>query len=150
MLVHMNMLAEGDKELLSATAGKYPVIHCPRTHFFFGRAPFDSRFFIESGIPVLLGTDSLASNEDLNLFSEMRAMQAAFPDLDPGEIIAMATIRPAAAIGYAGRLGELSPAALADFIVIPDSGGGCAHGRILSERILANRIMPDVWISGRR
>ena len=150
LLVHMNMLTEGDKELLRSTAGKYPVIHCPRTHAFFGRAPFDLRFYSERGIPVLIGTDSLASNEDLNMFSEMRAMQSAFPDLDPREILTMVTVAPAAAIGRKGRLGELSPGALADFLTLPDEGEGSVDEKTLAERILANRTPPDVWISGRR
>jgi cytosine/adenosine deaminase-related metal-dependent hydrolase len=126
------------------------VIHCPRTHAFFGRAPFDLRFYRESGIPVLIGTDSLASNEDLNMFSEMRAMQSAFPDLDPREILTMVTVAPAAAIGRKGRLGELSPGALADFLTLPDEGEGSVDEKTLAERILANRTPPDVWISGRR
>ena len=150
LLVHMNMLTDGDKKLLRATAGKYPVIHCPRTHAFFGRAPFDLGFYRESGIPLLIGTDSLASNEDLNMFSEMRAMQSAFPDLDPREILIMATVAPAAAIGRKGILGELSPGALADFLAIPDEGRGTVDEKTLAERILANRTPPDVWISGLR
>lgn len=150
LLVHMNTISGEDRELLRASAGDYPVIHCPRTHSFFRRAPFDLGFFRESGIPVLLGTDSLASNEDLSMFGEMRAMQAAFPALDPMEIIAMATTRPAAAVGRAGRLGELSPGAIADFIAIRDQGGGPAGAVTLGERILANRVPPDVWIAGGR
>jgi cytosine/adenosine deaminase-related metal-dependent hydrolase len=145
LLVHMNLLGAGDRELLKSTAGDFPVIHCPRTHAFFKRAPFDLKFFRESGIPVLIGTDSLASNQDLNMFSEMRAMQAAFPELDPMEILSMATTRPAAAIGMSGRLGELTSGSVADFIAIPDEGGAGA----LAERVLANWMPPRVWISGR-
>ena len=144
LLVHMNELTDEDKTLLASRSGRYPVIHCPRTHAFFGRKPFDLEFFQNSGIPVLLGTDSLASNRDLDMFSEMRAMQEAFPGLDPEEILAMVTLRPAAAIGRAGRIGELSPGALADFIAIPDPGG---EGRV-AERILANRTLPKVWVGG--
>jgi cytosine/adenosine deaminase-related metal-dependent hydrolase len=146
LLVHMNEITEGDRELLRSTAGKYPVIHCPRTHAYFGREPFDLAFYLESGIPVLLGTDSLASNHDLDMFSEMRALQTSFPSLDPELILRMATVMPAAAIGRSGRLGELSPGALADFIAIPDRGG---EGN-LAERVLANTAPPDVWISGCR
>jgi cytosine/adenosine deaminase-related metal-dependent hydrolase len=145
LLVHMNLLGEVDRELLKSTAGDFPVIHCPRTHAFFKRAPFDLKFFRESGIPVLIGTDSLASNQDLNMFSEMRAMQAAFPGLDPMEILSMATTRPAAAIGMSGRLGELTSGSVADFIAIPDEGGAGT----LAERVLANWMPPRVWISGR-
>jgi len=150
LLVHMNTLTGADRDLLRATAGNYQVIHCPRTHAFFERAPFDLDFFLECGIPVLLGTDSLASNDDLSMFGEMRAMQAAFPAIDPAEIITMATVRPAAAIGRSGRLGELSPGALADFITIRDENMLAADSRSLAERVLANRTPPDVWIAGCR
>ncbi len=150
LLVHMNTLTGADRDLLRATAGNYPVIHCPRTHAFFERAPFDLNFFLECGIPVLLGTDSLASNDDLSMFGEMRAMQEAFPAIDPAEIISMATVRPAEAIGRSGRLGELSPGALADFITIRDENMLAADSRSLTERVLANRTPPDVWIAGCR
>jgi cytosine/adenosine deaminase-related metal-dependent hydrolase len=99
---------------------------------------------------VLLGTDSLASNEDLNMFAEMRAMQSSFSGLDPEEILSMATIRPATAIGWEGKLGELAPGAMADFIAIPDQGEGSESASGIAERILANRMPPDVWIAGRR
>ncbi|NBZ95889.1 MAG: hypothetical protein EBR40_05605 [Proteobacteria bacterium] len=144
LLVHMNELTEEDKALLTSHPSRHPVIHCPRTHAFFGRKAFDLEFFQSSGIPVLLGTDSLASNRDLDMFSEMRAMQVAFPGLDPQDILTMVTIRPAAAIGRGGRIGELSPGALADFIAIPDPGGDGS----VAERILANRTPPKVWVGG--
>ncbi len=143
LLVHMNYLAEDDRFLLKQTRGRFPVIHCPRTHAFFDRPPFDLQFFYETDIPVLLGTDSLASNQDLNMFAEMRAMGESFPQLDPFEIIMMATMRPAAALERGGRLGELSPGAVADFLAIPD------EGRVnISEQVLSNRFSPRVWISG--
>jgi len=143
LLVHMNCLTQSDKELLRSSAGVYPVIHCPRTHAFFQRKPFDLEFFRGAGIPVLIGTDSLASNRDLDMFSEMREMASAFPGLAAREILEMASLRPAAAIGRAGLLGELSPGACADFMAIPDPGNGDPH-----EQVLANTTPPAVWVSG--
>jgi len=143
LLVHMNFLTEADRVLLRASAGCYPVIHCPRTHQYFDRPPFDLGFFLESGIPVLLGTDSLASNQDLNMFAEMRAMADSFQGLDPLRVISMASLFPAAAIGRRGRLGELSAGAVADFLTVPDEGGGD-----IAEQVLMNRFPPKVWISG--
>jgi cytosine/adenosine deaminase-related metal-dependent hydrolase len=144
MLVHMNYLSEGDRDVMTRTAGSYPVIHCPRTHRFFERDRFDLEFYRNAGIPVLLGTDSLASNHDLNMFAEMRAMTDAYPTLDPAELLSMVTTRPAAAIGRSGRLGELSLGALADFLAVSDPGG---EGSVM-ERVLANTLPPRVWISG--
>jgi cytosine/adenosine deaminase-related metal-dependent hydrolase len=143
LLVHMNFLEDEDRDILRHSAGSYPVIHCPRTHAYFERPPFDLQFFRESNIPVLLGTDSLASNQDLNMFAELRAMSESFPELDALEILEMATRRPAMAIGWGGRLGELSPGAVADFISLPDEGD-----LPIDEQVMANTIPPRVWISG--
>ncbi len=144
LLVHMNELDEADRDLLRRNPLRYPVIHCPRTHAFFERPPFDLGFFHDAGIPVLLGTDSLASNQDLNMFAEMRAFAAAFPGMDPERILAMATTAPAAAIGRSGRLGELSPGAVADFLTIPHEDGAGSP----AEQVLANRMPPRVWVGG--
>lgn len=144
LLVHMNELDESDRELLRRDPLRHPVIHCPRTHAFFQRDPFDLGFFRNAGIPLLLGTDSLASNQDLNMFAEMRAFQTAFPDIEPMEILAMATTAPAASIGRSGRFGELSPGAVADFLAIPHEDGGGSP----SEQVLANRMPPRVWVGG--
>jgi cytosine/adenosine deaminase-related metal-dependent hydrolase len=143
LLVHMNFLTDADRDILRESAGQYPVIHCPRTHAFFERPPFELQFFRDNGIPLLLGTDSLASNQDLNMFAEMRAMRDAFPGLDPMEILRMATTYPADAIGWRGRLGELSPGSIADFLSLPDDG---ILG--IEEQVISNKLPPKVWISG--
>jgi len=71
-------------------------------------------------------------------------MADSFPSLDPRDLMLMATRNPAAAIGRSGRLGELSPGANADFIVLEDQKGeGDPY-----ERALANTRPPRVWISG--
>ena len=77
------------------------------------------------------------------MFAEMRAMAESFPQLDPLEILLMATMRPAAALDRGGRLGELSPGAVADFLAVPDEGD-----TNIAEQVLANRLPPKVWISG--
>ena len=74
-------------------------------------------------------------------------MAMAFPELEPAEIVKMVTTAPATALGRSGRLGELSRGALADFIAFPDPAP--SHGsHDIEERVLANRTLPTVWISG--
>ena len=77
------------------------------------------------------------------MFAEMRAMADSFQGLDPLRVISMASLFPAAAIGRRGRLGELSAGAVADFLTVPDEGGGD-----IAEQVLMNRFPPKVWISG--
>jgi cytosine/adenosine deaminase-related metal-dependent hydrolase len=87
MLVHMNVLSNQDRLLLAPRGHDFSIVHCPKTHRFFERPPFDWKFFYHHKYPLLLGTDSLASNDSLNLFEEMRSMVATAPELEPEAIL---------------------------------------------------------------
>ena len=67
---------------------------------------------------VCLGTDSLASNEGLSLFDEMAELRRGNPEIPARDILAMATVNGAKALGRTGELGCLRPGAQADFIAI--------------------------------
>lgn len=139
ILAHMNCLTDADYALLSARRDVC-VVHCPKCHDYFRRPPFALDRLREIGIPVCLGTDSLASNSSLNLFEEMRALRHTHPHLSAGELLAMVTRIPAAAIGLAGRLGELTPGAHADLIALPFAG----QGKDALEAVVENRA-PVGW-----
>jgi cytosine/adenosine deaminase-related metal-dependent hydrolase len=94
------------------------VVHCPRSRAFFGHPAFPYGALMEAGVNLCLGTDSLASNETLNMFDEMSEFQKAHPDVPARDILAMATRNGAAALGLGGELGVIRPGALADFIAI--------------------------------
>lgn len=122
ILAHMNQLAPTDDELLAAHAGEFSIVHCPNCHAYFDRPDFPYERLRRLGFEISLGTDSLASNRELNLFSEMRTFARNFPGVSPGEILRMVTANPAAAIGLPAQLGKLSPGAFADLIAIPFNG----------------------------
>ena len=60
----------------------------------------------ELGFSICLGTDSLASNDDLSLFAEMRHF-ATFPEVSPEKILAMVTTHPARALQQETALGRI-------------------------------------------
>jgi cytosine/adenosine deaminase-related metal-dependent hydrolase len=111
-LVHANCLESGELERLVARGGA--LVHCPGTHAFFGRPPVDLARWLAAGAVVALGTDSLASNEDLDLRRELRLLSEAHPELSAESLFRMATEGGAAALGLAGELGVLRPGARAD------------------------------------
>jgi cytosine/adenosine deaminase-related metal-dependent hydrolase len=113
-LIHGNHPRRGELERL-ARAGAV-VVHCPGTHAFFDRESFPWRSYRKAGVRVALGTDSLASNTDLDLRAEMRLAREAASWLDPSEVFAMATTEGARALGLGGDVGELSGGACADFV----------------------------------
>lgn len=127
MAVHVNYLAPGDAELLGRRG--VHVVHCPRSHAYFGHRAFPRRELLEAGVNLCLGTDSLASvtrvrgrPTGLNLFEEIHAFAAAWPGVPPDEVLRMATVNGARALGMHGRIGELSPGAFADLIAVPFRG----------------------------
>jgi cytosine/adenosine deaminase-related metal-dependent hydrolase len=119
IIAHLNELDAGDFDLL-ADAPKFHIAHCPRSHAFFGHAPFALERLRSLGFNICLGTDSLASNSDLSLLAEMRELLRNESWLSPREVVAMATLNGAQAIGQPDLLGKIQPAAYADLIALPD------------------------------
>src|SRR6266705_2175607 len=95
IVAHLNELSERDFDLLERSNPKFHVVHCPRSHEYFDHSPFDFDRLRSLGFNVCLGTDSLASNESLSLFAEMRAFQQEFPSVSAEEIFQMVTVNPA-------------------------------------------------------
>jgi cytosine/adenosine deaminase-related metal-dependent hydrolase len=119
LITHLNELEESDFDLLRGSKPNFHVVHCPRSHKYFGHSPFRFERLREFGINVCLGTDSLASNDDLSLFAEMRAFQNEFPAVSPEEILRMATLNPALALGKPHVLDRIGKNYWADLIAIP-------------------------------
>ena len=118
IVAHLNELGEGDFELL-ARAPKFHIVHCPRSHRFFGHAPFALQHLRNLGFNICLGTDSLASNSSLSLFAEMRELLRKETGLAPRNLVEMATIHAAKAVGEKSKVGQISPGFHADMIAIP-------------------------------
>jgi len=122
IVAHLNELTESDFEMLERSNSKFHVVHCPRSHNYFGHSPFAFDRLRSFGFNICLGTDSLASNESLSLFAEMRTFQKDFPRVSPEEIFRMVTVNPARALRYENVLGQIRPGFGADLIAVPCSG----------------------------
>ncbi len=122
LLAHANELSDEDFELIAATPGDWHVVHCPGSHAFFSHKPFAWQRLERAGVTISLGTDSLASNGSLDLFTEMQLARKANPQLSCETLLKTITINPAKALRQAGKLGELTPGAHADLIALPFDG----------------------------
>jgi cytosine/adenosine deaminase-related metal-dependent hydrolase len=95
------------------------LVYCPRTHAAFHHEPYPLAAFLKAGINVALGTDSLASNPDLDLLAEARHVRCQYDRELPGEtILAMATQTGAWALGWEDETGTLTPGKSADLVVL--------------------------------
>jgi cytosine/adenosine deaminase-related metal-dependent hydrolase len=122
LLVHVNEVEEADFPLL---AGRM-IAHCPRSHRYFNHRRFQWGRLAALGATICLGTDSLASNDSLDLFAELRVARDSQPDLDDQAILEAATINAARALGRTGKIGEICPGAFADLILLPEPDSGTA------------------------
>ncbi len=123
IVAHLNELAGSDFALL-ARGPRFHIVHCPRSHRYFGHAPFAFQQLRELGFSISLGTDSLASNDDLSLFREMRQLHATERAISARELFEMVTIAPARALGQQHSLGRLVPGFKADLIALPAAMAG--------------------------
>ncbi len=144
-LIHGN-LATPDERARIARAGAC-LVHCPGTHAFFGRERFDLDAWTASGVTVALGTDSLASNDALDLRREMALLRAAHPGLAPRTVLEMATSAGGRALGLAGRVGTLAAGAWAD--VAAHAVDGVQRADL--DEVLASGVteVRAVWLAGR-
>ena len=116
--VHLNHLEAEDSALLSGLGG---AVFCPGSTRWFRRSRWmPVRRLLDAGVPVGLGTDSLASNEQLDFMREIRLAGAMLPEVAPAEILWMATAGGARACGVPA--GTLEPGQYADFLAFPLPG----------------------------
>jgi cytosine/adenosine deaminase-related metal-dependent hydrolase len=122
IITHLNELTENDFDLLERLNAKFHVVHCPLSHKYFGHSPFAFERLRSLEFNICLGTDSLASNESLSLFAEMRAFRKSFPRVSPQEILQMVTVNPALALRSESAVGQIRSGFEADLIAVPCSG----------------------------
>ncbi len=127
LAAHVNYLGRGDAALLARRG--VSVVHCPRSHFYFGHQRCPLGPLSRAGVNLCLGTDSLATvyrsrgeAVALDMFAEMRALAEREPGLSCKRILEMATINGARALHQWPAIGRLGPGASADLIAIPFTG----------------------------
>ena len=158
LAVHMTQLSSEDIDQL-AQSGVH-VIHCPQSNLKLASGICPLASLLEAGVNVALGTDGAASNNDLDMLSEMRTAAllakgtsgnaSALPAF---QALKMATLNGANALGLGALTGSLLPGKSADMTAIdlnrvetqpvydPVSQIVYAAGR---EQVT------DVWVSGKR
>jgi cytosine/adenosine deaminase-related metal-dependent hydrolase len=133
-LVHANYPSRRDLERLQEPSWRErvaAVTYCPRTHAHFGHSPHPWRKLLELGIPVALGTDSLASNPDLSVLEEARWLAARHPEVAPTTFLDMLTLHGAKAMGLEDHYGTLESGKSATMTVLD-----CGKARRATEAIL--------------
>jgi len=117
LLVHAVHVDEADCQTMARHGAR--VAHCPRSNGLLSKGTAPIPYLLSHGIPVGLGTDSLASAPDLDLWEEMRAALALHAGrLDPEAVLTMGTLGGARALGIADGVGSLEVGKKADLIAV--------------------------------
>jgi len=91
--IHLNR-----REISVLARRKISLVLCPRSNLYLhGKLP-PVHNFISRGVPLAIGTDSLAGNSSLSLWDELRAIHERFPEIPPSRLFQMATAGGAAAL----------------------------------------------------
>ena len=121
--VHMTQVDEQDIGLLQQSGAS--VIHCPESNLKLASGFCPVERLLKADINVALGTDGAASNNDLDLFSELRsaallakAVAGDAAALNAHAALRMATLNGARALGLDEKIGSLEPGKSADVIAI--------------------------------
>ncbi len=121
--VHMTDLGDQDIALLAATGAH--VVHCPQSNMKLASGACPVGKLMAAGVNVALGTDSAASNNDLNMFGEMQAAallaklhSADATTLPAAQALTMATLGGARAMGIDDEVGSLESGKQADIIAV--------------------------------
>jgi aminodeoxyfutalosine deaminase len=116
LVVHGVQLTDAELARLAAVGAT--LVTCPRSNVWVGVGAPPITRFLASGVRLAVGTDSLASAPDLNLFGELQAMRSLAPDAPARRLLAAATLGGAEALGLGAELGTIAPGKRAALIAV--------------------------------
>ncbi len=156
--VHMTQL--NDEEVAECAENGVSVMHCPESNLKLASGSCPVAKLQQAGVNVALGTDGAASNNDLDMFGEMRsaALLAKGASGDPASLPAaaalrMATLNGARAMGLDQHIGSLSAGKWADVTAV-DLGALNTQPvyDVHSTLVYAagRHQVSDVWVAGKR
>jgi 5-methylthioadenosine/S-adenosylhomocysteine deaminase len=164
-LVHMTQVDAEDIVLIQDH--NCHVVHCPESNMKLASGFCPVGQLIDAGINVALGTDGAASNNDLDMFGELKtaalltkAVAQDAAKLDAHAALRMATINGAKALGWDDQIGSLEAGKSADIIAIEinsitqqplynpasqlvytNSGSQVTHSWVAGKPLLENRVL---------
>lgn len=157
LAVHMTQLNRDEIAQLSETG--VHVVHCPESNLKLASGFCPVHELDKAGVNLCLGTDGAASNNDLDMFSEMRtaallakAVAGDASALPAETVLRMATINGARALGLEQEIGSLEPGKSADIIAV-DLGDletqPVYHPASQLIYAAGRDQVTDVWVAGR-
>jgi 5-methylthioadenosine/S-adenosylhomocysteine deaminase len=156
--VHMTQLTDG--EIAACAAAGVSVVHCPESNLKLASGFCPAEKLRAAGVNLALGTDGCASNNDLDMFGEMRtaallakAVAGDAAAFDAAFALRAATLNGAKAIGQEATIGSIEVGKQADFAAVRLSELETQPlFHVVSQLVYATvrHQVSDVWIAGKR
>jgi 5-methylthioadenosine/S-adenosylhomocysteine deaminase len=156
--VHMTQLTDG--EIAACAAAGVSVVHCPESNLKLASGFCPAEKLRAAGVNLALGTDGCASNNDLDMFGEMRtaallakAVAGDAAAFDAAFALRAATLNGAKAIGLEATIGSIEAGKQADFAAVRLSELETQPlFHVVSQLVYATgrHQVSDVWIAGKR
>jgi cytosine/adenosine deaminase-related metal-dependent hydrolase len=109
LLVHNTCITNEDLAYLHQYNGHVSLCLCPNANWYIERALPDIPAMKASGHNICLGTDSLASNHDLNIYGEIQKIKEHYPQIALSELLSWATMGGARALQLDHIIGSFEP-----------------------------------------
>jgi cytosine/adenosine deaminase-related metal-dependent hydrolase len=116
LAVHGVQMTTSDLDRLAARGAT--LVTCPRSNGHTGAGAPPIEDFYNYGVNVAVGTDSLASAPDLNVFAELATLRALAPTVSAGALLDSATRQGAQALGFEADYGTIEPGKLSRLVVV--------------------------------
>ncbi len=107
-----------DEEIALLAARGAAVCLCPGSNRFMGVGTAPVQKMFAHDIPLVLGTDSLASNPHMSLWREMQVLREDHPNISPEAVFAMASVNGARLLGIEGRIGTIAPGVSSSLLAV--------------------------------
>jgi 5-methylthioadenosine/S-adenosylhomocysteine deaminase len=156
LAVHMTQL--NDDDIAAVADAGVRVVHCPESNLKLASGFCPVARLHTAGVTVALGTDGAASNNDLDMFGELRSaalLAKAVADdasaLPAARALEMATLDGARALGWDEEIGSLLPGKAADLVAVRLDGietEPLYHPLSQIVYALDRGRVSDVWVAG--
>ena len=123
LLVHNVCLAQDDIDAAKKVMNNVYWAVCPLSNIFIHNALPPIPLMRRNGLAITLGTDSLSSNDDLDMVKEMYCLHANFPEVPMSEILTWASLNGASFLSKEDALGSLSAGKKPGVVRISDIDG---------------------------
>lgn len=150
ILVHLNHPSHGDLASIKKTNSK--VVYCPLSNRWFGRDDSNHPLpkLLKKSIIVGLGTDSLASNYDLDMAAECRQTMKNFGDISASQAFNMGTEAGAKTLGMPENHGTLRTGAPFNAVALLTSVRSSGSDKLFRAILSPGRKIGAVWTGGVR